>query len=65
MPEAVLAIRSGKLPRKAGLTLVRNGEQYDLALQAETFTFGSAKIKQIDDDTSENTAEDRIASIRD
>ncbi|MCP4191992.1 MAG: hypothetical protein GY768_15375 [Planctomycetaceae bacterium] len=66
LPEAELAIRSGKLPRKAGITLVRNGEQYEFALQAETFTVGSAKIKQIDDGTAnDNTTEDRIQSIRD
>ena len=37
LPEAMQAIRSGKLPRKAGLALVRHGEQYDLTLQPEGF----------------------------
>ena len=32
LPEAMQAIQYGKLPRKAGLTLVRNDEQYDLTL---------------------------------
>ncbi len=37
LPEAMQAIRAGKLPRKAGLTLVRHNQQFDLTLQAETF----------------------------
>ena len=45
LPEAAQAIRTGKLPRKAGLMLVRHGEQYDLMLQAETFTVSGAKIR--------------------
>ena len=45
LPEAGLAIRSGKLPRRAGLTLVRHGQQYDFALQAETFAVSGAKIR--------------------
>jgi hypothetical protein len=65
LPEAALAIRSGKLPRKAGLTLVRHGEQYDFTLQAETFAVGGAKMKQIGNDAhNDNAAEDRIASLR-
>ena len=47
VPEAALAIQSGKLPRKAGLTLVRGAEQYDLTLQAETFAISGAKISQL------------------
>ena len=48
LPEAAQAIRTGKLPRKAGLILVRHGEQYELTLQAETFTISGAKIRTED-----------------
>jgi hypothetical protein len=44
LPEARRAIQSGKLPRKAGLTLVRHGEQYELTLHAETLGVGGAKL---------------------
>lgn len=76
LPEAAQAICSGKLPRKAGLILVRHGEQYELVLQAETFTVSSAKIradessneeaaKRIDVTADERGAlEDRIESVR-
>jgi len=65
LPEALLAIQSGKLPRKAGLTLVRHGQQYDLTLQAETFSIGSGKITSIGDDVANVDTVDRIQSIRD
>ncbi len=66
LPEAALAIRSGKLPRKCGLTLVRHDEQYDLALQAEAFTVGSGKITHIGgkEESSDNPELDRIARLR-
>lgn len=65
LPEAALAIRSGKRPRKAGLTLVRHDEQYDLALQAEQFTISGAKFTHIGSaEASDNPAEDRIAKLR-
>lgn len=63
LPEAALAIRSGKLPRKAGLTLVRNNEQYDFSLQAEQFSVGSAKITQIGAD-GVMEPEERLQSLR-
>ena len=65
LPEAAMAVRMGKLPRKAGLTLVRNGEQYDLTLQAEVFSISSARISQPGDSSAESRDTlDRIESIR-
>jgi len=64
LPEAAHAIRSGKLPRKAGLILVRQGEQYELTLQAETFAVSGAKI-QIDEEVEgRGILEDRIEGLR-
>lgn len=64
LPEAKLAVQNGKLPRKAGLTLIRNDEQYDLTLQAESFSICSAKIKQLEDDVTSTDSFDRIESVR-
>ena len=65
LPEAALAIRMGKLPRKAGLTLVRNDEKYDFALQAENFSLGSARISQADESAAGSHDKlDRIESVR-
>lgn len=64
LPEAAQALRSGKLPRKAGLLLVRNGEQYELTLQAETFSVGGAKIVIDEDAEGRGILEDRIDALR-
>lgn len=64
LPEAAQAIRSGKLPRRAGLSLARQGEQYELVLQAERFSVSGAKI--LKEETAEGRAllEERIESVR-
>ena len=55
----------GKLPRKAGLTLIRNGEQYDFNLQAESFVVNSARISCPGESSTEShDVLDRIESIR-
>jgi hypothetical protein len=67
LPEAAQAIRSGKLPRKSGLTLVRHGAQYDLVLQAETFAISGAKIQAAENEETADgrgILEDRIESFR-
>ncbi len=64
LPEATLAIRSGKLPRKAGLILVRHGQQYELALQAEMFSVGGARIQRQEAADGRGAVEDRIESVR-
>ena len=63
LPEANLAIRMGKLPRKAGMTLVRNAQQYDLTLIAESFGIGGCKIS-FPGETNSLDREDRIESVR-
>ncbi len=64
LPEAMQAIRSGKLPRKAGMTIVRHGEQYDLTIQPETFMVSGAKIHVEDTSAGRGALEDRIESVR-
>jgi hypothetical protein len=64
LPEAAQAIRSGKLPRKAGLILVRHGQQYELTLQAETFAVSGARIQVDEEAEGRGIFEDRIESLR-
>ncbi len=64
LPEARQAIQSGKLPRKAGLTLVRHGEQYDLTLQAEAFAVSGCKIQVGDENEGRGAEEDRVDNLR-
>ena len=62
LPEAIQAVRAGKLPRKSGMTLVRDGRQFDLVLQAETLGISGAKIHLIEDE--EFGDDERIDAIR-
>lgn len=64
LPEAAHAIRSGKLPRKAGMILVRHGEQYELVLQPETFAISGARITTEQKERGEGAIEDRLDSLR-
>jgi hypothetical protein len=48
LPEAFRALQAGKLPRKAGMVLVRHGVQYELTLQAETLAVSGAGLPKPD-----------------
>jgi hypothetical protein len=62
LPEAMAAIRCGKLPRKAGMTIISDGRQFDLVLAAESFGISGAKIHLEEEEEFED--EDRIDAIR-
>ena len=49
LPEAFRALQAGKLPRKAGMVLVRHGAQYELTLQAETLAVSGAALPKPED----------------
>jgi hypothetical protein len=64
LPEALRAIQAGKLPRKAGLTLVRHDQQYDLTLQAEALALGSARLPPPEGDEERGRLEERVTQLR-
>lgn len=63
LPEAIRALQSGKLPRKSGLTLIRHGTQYDLTVQAESFSISAARI-HVDEESDPYDSDARIDGIR-
>ena len=66
MPEARDALRSGKLPRKAGLVIDALGQQFTLTLSAESLAIGGAKLPEIEDaESPRQVFEERIALLRD
>jgi len=65
LPEARRAIQAGKLPRKAGLTLVRHERQYELTLHAETFAVSSAKLPAPEAEEERARQEERVTLLRD
>jgi hypothetical protein len=64
LPEARRAIQAGKLPRKAGLTLVRHDRQYDLTLQAESLAVSGARLPAPEEEEDRARLEERIGLLR-
>ncbi len=67
LPESRRAVRSGKLPRKVGLIVSRQGEQYEFVLQAETFNVAAGKLPKSDANGNGNGRarfEERVEQIR-
>jgi hypothetical protein len=64
LPEAFRALQGGKLPRKAGLIIVRHGMQYELTLQAETFSVSGANLPKPEDAQGDEAKIARIDGLR-
>ncbi len=66
MPEARDALRSGKVPRKAGIVLDAKRQQFSMTFNSETFGFSSARLPEIEDaDTPRVVFEERVELMRD
>lgn len=65
LPEARAAARSGKLPRKAALTIVRHDNQFSFKFDAESFAFGSARLPKPDAMGTREQHEQRLGWLRD
>jgi hypothetical protein len=48
MPEAHLALRTGKLPRKAGMIINERGTEFKFTFQPDTFAVSGLKVKSQD-----------------
>ncbi|MBL8792509.1 MAG: hypothetical protein JNM56_01250 [Planctomycetia bacterium] len=64
LPEARRAIQSGKLPRKAGLTILRHDLQYELTLQAENLGISGAKLPASEESDDRARLDERIDQLR-
>lgn len=65
MPEARDALRSGKVPRRAGLILETGGKTYDLSLGAEQLSVGGAKLPDVEEaEDARALFEERIGMLR-
>ena len=66
MPEARDALRTGKLPRRAGLVLDAAGQQFTLNVSAESLAISGAKLPDVEDaQTPRVVFEERIGLLRD
>jgi hypothetical protein len=64
LPEAFRALQAGKLPRKAGLIVVRHGAEYEATLQAETFAISGAALPKAEGASGREAHVARIDSLR-
>jgi hypothetical protein len=64
LPEARRAVQAGKLPRKAGLTLVRHDRQYELTLQAETLAVSGGRLPAPEEIDDRARLEERVTTLR-
>lgn len=53
LPEAIAAIRDGKMPRKLGLIMVYAANQYELTLTGENFAVSALKLPSPDEDVTD------------
>jgi hypothetical protein len=65
MPEAAEAIRSGKVPRKAGIALALHGQLYTFSLGAELLGISGLKLPEVENADSPRVFEERITLLRD
>ena len=66
MPEARDGLRSGKVPRRAGLVLDINRQQYTLSLNPEAMSVGGARLPDVEEaDSPRVLFEERITLLRD
>jgi hypothetical protein len=66
MPEARDALRSGKVPRKAGMIIDAGRQQYTFTLNPEQMSLGSAKLPEVEDaDGPRALFEERVTLLRD
>ena len=65
-PEAKDALRTGKVPRRAGLIVDAAGHQFSLTLNAEALAVGSLKLPDVEEAESPRVVfEERVAMLRD
>ncbi len=64
LPEAFRALQSGKLPRKAGMIVVRHGQQYEFTLQAETLSVSGLALPKVEGASGRELQTLRIDALR-
>ena len=65
MPEARDGLRTGKVPRRAGLVLETAGRMFSVTLNAETLALSGVKFPEVENaDTPRVVFEERVAMLR-
>jgi hypothetical protein len=64
LPEARRAVQAGKLPRRAGLIVVRHDNQYEFTIQAETLAVSGARLPAPEESDERARLEERVGLLR-
>ena len=65
MPEVLDALKSGKVPRRAGLIVESSGSQFTFTLAAESLAVNALKLPDVEEaDSPRVLCEERIALLR-
>jgi hypothetical protein len=64
LPEAFRALQSGKLPRKSGMRFVRQGQDYEFVLQAETLNISGLALPKLEGARGDELRWGRVESLR-
>lgn len=63
LPEVRKALQAGKLPRQMGLTLVSEGEQYELTLHADRWAITAGRLPAMGDDAPTEVVQRHVARL--
>lgn len=63
LPEVRQALRAGKLPRQLGLTLVSQGEQYELTLHADRWSITAGRLPAMGDDAPTDATQRHLVRL--
>jgi hypothetical protein len=66
MPEVIQALKEGKLPRSAGLILMKDGERYEFTLAADHWAITAGKLPKPEDKPSDRAQAElqRLEAVR-
>jgi len=64
LPEARRAIQAGKLPRKVGMIVVRQDQQYEFTFQGETLAVSGARLPATEAIEERARLEERVTQLR-
>lgn len=65
LPEVRKALQAGKLPRQMGLTVVSEGEQYELTLHVDRWAITAGRLPAAADDLPKATDQRQVARLED
>jgi len=64
LPEAKKAIQTGKLPRKSGVVIARNGQDFGLTISAESLSISGGTLPAAEEERGQAQRIERVDNVR-